>query len=60
MTFWIIAGAVCIVLFVVAWVTSGRSKRRPIDAHRQLIQGDAYARSQETSVRHNPSGGFGP
>ena len=59
MTFWIVAGAVCVVLFVIAWLTSGRSKRRPIDSRRALIKSDAYARSQENSVRYDPSGPFG-
>ena len=59
MTFWIVAGAVCVVLAVLAWWSSGRAKGHPIDAHRGVIQSDAYARSQENSVRFDPGGPFG-
>jgi hypothetical protein len=52
MTFWIVAGAVCVVLFALAWWSSGRARKHPIDGHRALTQSDAYAQSQETSVRH--------
>jgi hypothetical protein len=54
MTFWIVAGAVCVVLFGIAWWTSGRSKRAAIDPRRAMLKSDAYARSQETQVRFNP------
>ncbi len=59
MTFWIVAGVVCVVLFALAWWTSGRSKRHAIDSHRALIQSDAYARSQENIVRFDPGGPLG-
>jgi hypothetical protein len=56
MTFWIIAGVVCTVLFAVAWWTSGRAKGKAIDPHRSMIQSEAYARSMENSVRFDPGG----
>ena len=57
MTFWIVAGGVCVVLFAIAWWTSGRSKGKAIDPHRALTRSEAYARSQETQVRFEPMGG---
>jgi Flp pilus assembly protein TadB len=60
MMFWIIAGAVCAVLFALAWWSSGRSKGHRIDAHRTLIQSDEYARSQEHRVQFDPGGPFFP
>jgi hypothetical protein len=59
MTFWIVAGAVCVVLFALAWWTSGRSKRSAIDGRRALIKSDPYARSQENQVRFDPGGPVG-
>jgi Flp pilus assembly protein TadB len=59
MTFWIVAGALCVVLFALAWWTSGRSKRSAIDSRRAIIKSDAYARSQENSVRFDPGGPVG-
>ena len=56
MTFWIVAGAVCVVLFALAWWTSGRSKRAAIDPHRALLRSEAYQRSQETQARVDPRG----
>jgi Flp pilus assembly protein TadB len=56
MMFWIIAGAVCIVLFALAWWTSGRSKRAAMDPRRAMLKADAYSRSQETQVRFDPRG----
>ena len=59
MGFWIVAGVVCVVLFALAWWTSGRSKRSAVDGRRALIQSDAYARSQENGVRFDPGGPLG-
>ena len=59
MTFWIVAGVVGVALFALAWWTSGRSKGKAIDPHDTLIQSDAYARSQENSVRFEAGGPFG-
>jgi len=59
MTFWIVAGVVCVVLLALAWWTSGRSKGHVIDSRRAIIQSDAYARSNENSVRFDPGGPLG-
>jgi hypothetical protein len=56
MTFWIVAGAGCVVLFALAWWSSGRAKGHRIEGHRTLIRSDEYARSQENSVRFDPGG----
>jgi hypothetical protein len=54
MTFWIVAGAVCIVLFAIAWWTSGRSKGTVVDPRRAFLKSEAYARSQETQTVFRP------
>jgi hypothetical protein len=55
--FWIVAGAVCVVLIALLWWTSGRSKPGP-DPGRAMLESDAYPRSQETQVRFDPRGPF--
>lgn len=56
MTLWIVAGAVCVVLFALAWWSSGRSKRAAIDPRRSLQQSEAYFQSHVTNSRYDPRG----
>lgn len=60
MTFWVVVAVVVVVGGALAWWTSGRSKRAAIDPHRAMLRSDAYQRSHETQVRHDPGGPFNP
>jgi hypothetical protein len=59
MTFWVVAGAVCVVGYGVAWWTSGRSKKPPIDPGRALLRSDAYSKSMQNQTRFAPGGPMG-
>jgi hypothetical protein len=54
MTFWIVAGAVGVVLFALAWWTSGRSKGRGS----RMNGAHEYAKGMGTAqgMTHNPPG----
>ena len=57
MTFWLIAAAVVVVLFALAWWSSGRDKRK---LGRATAQGDTdrgWATTQAIINRDNSSGG---
>ena len=56
MTFWIVAGAVGVVLLAIAWWTSGRARGHVVDGRRAMITSDAYSRSNETQARLDGSG----
>ena len=59
MGFWIVAGAVCVVLAAVGWWASGRARPRlRVDRTAALADSDAAARSERIGV-HPPSPGAG-
>jgi hypothetical protein len=50
---------VAAVLYAVAWWTSGRSKKPPIDPGRALLRSDAYSQSMQNQTRFDPGGPLG-
>jgi uncharacterized membrane protein YqiK len=56
--FWMIAAIAVVVLFTLAWWTSGRARGRAIDPRRAMIRSDAYRHSNETQSRFDPGGPF--